>query len=124
MFKTIIFVALGGAIGSLVRFAIAEIFSRFWGKSLPIGTLTINVIGCLLIGLLVGYLQKWNIDNTNARYFLITGICGGFTTFSAFGYENQQLLVNQNFVTATIYITLSVVLGIAAVSLGLFMTKL
>ncbi|MFT6748410.1 MAG: CrcB protein [Flavobacterium sp.] len=123
MFKTIIYVAIGGAIGSVLRLLISIIINKYLSNSFPFATLLVNVLGCFLIGILVGIFDKNNVIDTSLKYLLITGFCGGFTTFSAFGLENVSLFQNQNPFYALLYIGLSVVLGLAAVWFGLFITK-
>jgi CrcB protein len=110
-------VAIGGAVGSLGRYAVAEAMPH--GRSaLPFGTLLVNVIGCLLLGLLVGARPhaKW------LRPFLGTGVLGGFTTFSAFAVETDRLL-DAAPATAVLYVALSVALGLGAAAVGLRMTR-
>jgi CrcB protein len=123
MFKTIIYVAIGGAIGSVLRYLITLVINKQFLHPIPIATLFINIVGCFLIGLLVGILDKNNEIDNSLKYLLITGFCGGFTTFSAFGLENYSLFQSQNPFYALLYIGLSVVLGLAAVWFGLFITK-
>jgi CrcB protein len=123
MFKTIIYVAIGGAIGSVLRLLISIIINKYLSNSFPFATLLVNVLGCFLIGILVGIFDKNNVIDTSLKYLLITGFCGGFTTFSAFGLENVSLFQNQNPFYALLNIGLSVVLGLAAVWFGLFITK-
>lgn len=123
MFKTIIYVAIGGAIGSVLRYLITLVINKQFSHNIPIATLFINIVGCFLIGLLVGIFDKNNEIDSSLKYLLITGFCGGFTTFSAFGLENYSLFQSQNPFYALLYIGLSVVLGLAAVWFGLFITK-
>lgn len=123
MLKTILYVALGGAIGSVLRFLTTLLVSRFWSNHFPLATFIINVAGCFLVGLLFGFLAKNNLTETNLKWFLITGFCGGFTTFSAFGMENYNLLQSNNSLVAFSYIALSILLGIFAVWFGLFVSK-
>jgi CrcB protein len=123
MFKTILYIAIGGAIGSILRYLTAVFVNKYWANHFPLATFITNVLGCFLIGILIGILEKNNLANSNLKWFLITGFCGGFTTFSTFGYENYTLFQNNNSLLAFGYIALSVLLGIFAVWLGLFVSK-
>lgn len=91
--KSVLFVALGGALGSVARFKLSGLVLHHtieW--KFPLGTFLINVLGCCVIGLLAGLSVKDDLFSPEARLFLFTGICGGFTTFSAFGLETFYLL--------------------------------
>jgi CrcB protein len=127
MLKTIIYIAIGGAIGSVLRFLTTVLFSKFCpensGFQFPLATFIANVIGCFLIGLFLGILAKNQLTDSNLKWLLVTGFCGGFTTFSAFGIENFNLLQNNNTLLAFSYIALSIILGLFAVWFGLFITK-
>jgi CrcB protein len=123
MLKTILYIAIGGAIGSVLRYLTSVVISKYWSNHFPLATFIINILGCFLIGLLIGILQKNNLADSNLKWFLITGFCGGYTTFSAFGLENIALLQNNNSALAFLYIGLSVILGLFAVWLGLFVSK-
>jgi CrcB protein len=123
MIKNLLFVAIGGASGSVLRYLIHWIVSKKSIAIFPYQTFFVNIIGCLLIGMLVGYLSKFPNENESLKLLLVTGFCGGFTTFSAFGLENVYLIQNQNYQLAFIYTTLSLILGILAVSLGIFISK-
>ena len=123
MFKTIIFVALGGAAGSVFRFLTAVLVNKYWQSVFPMATLITNCIGCFLIGFLVSFLQKHDLFNSDLKRFLITGFCGGYTTFSAFGLENINLLENQNIGLSIFYIVGSVIIGITFVALGMLVGK-
>jgi len=113
MLKTITLVGIGGAIGSILRYlASTGIQSKFL-STFPFGTMFVNISGCFLIGLIYAFAQRSNIS-PEWRFFLATGICGGYTTFSTFSYESLSLLRDGEILYATAYITLSVVLGILA----------
>ncbi len=123
MFKTILYIAIGGAIGSVLRYITSILVAKFWSNQFPLATFIANILGCFLIGLFMGYLLKNQLEDSNLKWFLITGICGGFTTFSTFSMENYLLLQNQNSFLAFGNILLSISLGLFAVWMGLFITK-
>lgn len=123
MLKTILFIALGGGIGSVFRYLTYILVQKYYASFFPIATFITNAIGCLLIGIFVGLLEKNELANSNLKWFLITGFCGGYTTFSAFGLENFSLFQNNNYGAAMLYIAGSVFTGLLAVWLGHFLTK-
>ena len=117
--KSVLFVALGGALGSVARFKLSGLVLHHtieW--KFPLGTFLINVLGCCVIGLLAGLSVKDDLFSPEARLFLFTGICGGFTTFSAFGLETFYLLRKDEFLVAGSYVGLSVLCGILALWAG------
>lgn len=118
MLKTIVLVATGGALGSTLRYLTSVLVERFFQTSLPLATFIANVLGCFLIGLFIGFLDQ-NLLKESMKWFLITGFCGGFTTFSAFGFENYNLITSSHPVTALLYISISVLAGIFAIYFGL-----
>ena len=123
MLKTVFLVAIGGAAGSVLRYLTSVVVQKYYAHVFPLATLLTNLIGCLLIGIFVGWLSKNQLPDSNLKWLLITGFCGGYTTFSAFGLENVQLLQNGNSAYALLYIAASVIIGLAAVYLGLLISK-
>ena len=117
-------IGLGGAIGSIFRYLTSIIVNKYWPNHFPLATFLTNIFGCFLIGLIIGFLAKNNLSDSEWKWFLITGFCGGYTTFSAFGYENIQLLQSNNAAIAFAYIAMSITVGLLAVWFGLFVTKL
>ena len=118
--KQLLLVGLGGFLGSIARYKFGGfVLHRSEGWNFPLSTFLVNVIGCLAIGLLAGLVERHDLFSPSARLFLFTGLLGGFTTFSAFAYEDV-FLVRRGFTsTATLYIGLSVMAGLAAVWIGL-----
>lgn len=115
MIKNILLVGLGGGIGSILRYVATVMITA---KRFPYATLSVNILGSFIIGLVLAFSIKDEQFANNWKLFLATGICGGFTTFSAFSLENMQLLQSGKAGMAFLYIALSVVLGIAATFAG------
>ena len=112
-------VGAGGFIGSILRFLLSGWAQRVMpGSAVPVGTLLVNVLGCLLIGVLAAMVDFRQLLAPGQRVFLTIGILGGFTTFSAFGYETLVLLQGSGVGRAALNIVLQVVLGLAAAWAG------
>jgi len=116
--KQLLLVGVGGFIGSIARFLVQKLNLNWQVLSIPMGTLTVNVLGSLLIGFIIGVSGKSEIISPSLRLFLMVGICGGFTTFSSFTAENMTLMQNGQFAAVLIYTGLSILLGFLAVYLG------
>jgi fluoride exporter len=121
--KAFFIVGIGGFIGSVFRYYTQVFFTRNFGTTFPYGTLTVNIIGCLIIGIVYGLFDRGNVMSEDWRLFLATGLCGGFTTFSSFSHENINLIRAGEFLSISLYISASVVLGITATALGMFLFK-
>lgn len=124
MIKTILLVGFGGFIGSVARYFISKLNIYFDFLAIPFGTLTVNILGSFLIGFLTGISDKSVILSADLRLLLMVGICGGFTTFSAFTNENLMLLHNGQILSLFLYTGLSVFLGFIAVYLGYISSNL
>jgi len=120
--KTLLFIGFGSFIGGILRYLLSsQIFTRFL-SAFPYGTLAVNLIGCFLIGLFFGFVEKTEV-NPDLRIFLMTGILGGFTTFSAFSNETVGLLRQGSFGYAGIYVLSSLVLGILLTFAGIVLSR-
>lgn len=118
--KQIFIVALGGAIGSVARYKLGGFalhHTQSW--DFPVSTFSVNIIGCFIIGLLTALVEHHDLFSSSVRLLLFTGVLGGFTTFSAFGYESVFLLRRGLLSIATGYILLSVACGLGAVIAGI-----
>lgn len=118
MSKNIILVLLGGGIGSVIRYLLSYFFNKYQTTFFPWPTFIANSLGCFLIGLFFDYTLKNNAQSETLKLLLITGFCGGFTTFSTFSLENLQLIQNQNYTLAISYTISSLLIGTIAVFLG------
>ncbi len=122
--RGLLIVGCGGFIGAAMRYLIGGGVHRLLDQSLfPYGTLAVNLIGCLAIGLLGGLSDSRQMFSAELRMFLFVGVLGGFTTFSAFGYETVNLLRDGQLVPATLNVFLQLGLGLIAVWLGLIISR-
>lgn len=117
--QALLLVGLGGALGSMARFACSRAMAAWFPHAFPWGTFAVNITGCFLIGIFFALCGKAVIVSDNIRLFLIVGICGGFTTFSAFTLEGIGLLRENKYGIFLAYTAASVVLGLAATWLGI-----
>lgn len=122
--KAYLLVALGGAIGSLSRFGIGELFSNKTQSAFPWATLFINLLGCLVIGLIIGIFERYQLlSHHSLRSFFVVGLCGGFTTFSTFSLETLRLFQSSQNIQAITYVLISILLGLALTLLGYIIVK-
>lgn len=124
MIKNLLIIGTGGFLGSIARYLVSQLNLSVSFHSIPVGTLTVNVAGSFLIGFLTGIAEKSMILTPEWRLFLMVGLCGGFTTFSAFANENLMLIHNGQGLAVLLYTGLSIFLGFLAVYLGYVTTNL
>jgi fluoride exporter len=119
MIKDILLVGAGGGIGSIARYLCSRWIGNSYPSTFPAGTFAINIAGCFLIGLFFGLTIKSTEFTNDWRLLLMTGLCGGFTTFSAFTLESIQLLKQDKAGLFFLYLAASVALGILATFAGI-----
>lgn len=116
----LLLVAAGGALGSVARYKLSGyVLHHTLDWRFPVGTFSVNVVGCLVAGLLAGLAEQHDVLSPDARLLLFTGVLGGFTTFSAFGLETMLLLKRGDVLVAAANVALSVAVGLAALWLGM-----
>jgi len=124
IWRNAIWVAMASGAGGALRYLVGRWLQPVAGNGFPLATLLVNLTGCLLIGIFSGLsIRQGGLLSPQASLLLTTGFCGGFTTFSAFAWENVQLLRSGNPATAILYISASFALGLAAAWAGLLLTK-
>ena len=117
------FIILGAAIGAPLRYFLFTRIDESGSVSFPLGTLAVNLTGCLAIGILSGLAEERDILSREARLFLLVGLLGSYTTFSTFGWETLTLLRNDDVARALQYAILSTVGGLLAVWAGLSLAR-
>lgn len=120
--KLAFIVGVGSFLGGIARYLLSTFAQGKNSTQFPYGTFIVNLIGCFIIGCLFGLLEKWQAG-LEWRLFLVTGIIGGFTTFSAFSLETHHLLKSGNIGIAIAYVTASVIFGVALTFFGALLFK-
>jgi len=115
-----VFIAFGGALGSVLRYTLSNFVSFYFKSAFPLGTMSINIIGSFLIGVCYYFIKNDNFVNENLKLFLIIGLFGGFTTFSTFSLDVFRLLEQSHLLTAIVYVFFSILLSLVAVFGGYF----
>lgn len=116
-------VALGSGIGGALRFWISSLAQKFLPVYFPYGTLTVNLLGSFVLGVLIFGFDEKQLLSTNIKLMLTVGLCGGFTTFSTFSFETFNLIKETEFLLAGLNILLNIILTIAGVYLGYLITR-
>ncbi|PJZ57550.1 fluoride efflux transporter CrcB [Leptospira barantonii] len=121
--RTLLWIGLGGALGSVFRYLLQYGFGNVLGLALPWGTLTANLFGSFLIGIIYAIFDRFPILDPQWKFFLASGFCGGFTTFSTFSYETLQMFKSGHYGLFFGYIGLSVIGGIALALVGVWTVR-
>ena len=121
--KSILIIGLSGGAGSILRYLVQKIFQPHSTGVFPTGTFLVNIVGCFLIGLFWGWMNRSAEWSEELRLLLMTGFCGGFTTFSAFTLESIGLLKENKTGLFLFYIAGSVIIGLTATYIGIRLTK-
>jgi len=122
--KILVLVGIGGFLGSVARYITQQSVGKFMPVIFPYGTLTVNIAGSLMIGIIYGLMDRSNLMSAEWRIFLATGFCGGFTTFSSFSYETLTLLRDGEYMFAGLYVGGSVIASLLAVIVGITLTRM
>jgi len=121
--RQLFFVFIGGGFGSVLRYIIGKYLNNS-ESSFPLGTFTVNILGSLLIGIIIGLAAKNNTLTENQTLLLATGFCGGFTTFSTFAYENHVLFKSGDFTSFALYTFASFIVAFLAVFAGMYLSRM
>ncbi|WP_282015118.1 fluoride efflux transporter CrcB [Marinifilum flexuosum] len=124
MLRTLLLIGMGGFLGSISRFLVGQGLHRIFDTVFPIGTMTVNIVGSFIIGVVYSLAERDNLISPEIRMFLAVGFCGGFTTFSSFAFDKLNLLKDSGFLYLSMYVGGSVFLGLLAVYLGTQIHKL
>ncbi len=123
MLRTILIVGTGGFLGSALRYIIHVLVEKGMTSTFPWATFIANILGCFIIGVVYAFSEKGNLLNPELRVFLTVGFCGGFTTFSAFAYNNLNLLKDNSIYYLLLNAGGSLVAGVFAVYLGIVLVR-
>lgn len=121
--QLVLLIGLAGFLGTITRYFTGQALYKLFPGSFPVATLLINLTGCFLIGVLFGLIEKGSISSYQTKMILVSGFCGGFTTFSAFSIENLNLLRDGHIGLFALNVFLSVFIGLAATWGGLALIK-
>lgn len=119
--KLLFFAGVGGFVGTCARYLVGRWCTEAYPGSFPVGTLVVNLVGCLLIGLLYGIIERYDALSREHTLLLVTGLCGGFTTFSTFALDTLTMIDRGAWATVAIYLAVSLIVGIVLVALGRYL---
>lgn len=120
----LLFVFIGGGLGSLARFSINKFIQENIDKTFPFGTLSVNVLASIVLGIFIGMAEVKSLTNPNYKALIAIGFCGGFSTFSTFSNDTLELIQNNRMLEAFLNILLNVILCIFATFAGITLVKL
>ena len=123
MIKSFLIVGIGSFIGGSLRYGISTLMKQVCHQGFPWGTLLVNLLGCLVIGVLFAVFSKYSSLSSPWCLLLTTGLCGGFTTFSTFANESLQMLQNGQWASFMAYVSISIMAGIGLTALGYWVMK-
>ena len=123
MSRNILFVAIGGMFGSVGRFLLVTLAVQLFPSTFPVGTFLVNLVGSFVMGAAVGFAERNLWFDSSWRVFITAGFCGGFTTFSAFAFENVELILNKNYGTFALYSFATFAVCLLAALAGLMITR-
>ena len=121
--QAILLIFVGGGVGSLLRYRLSRWVNGMVISAFPYGTFLVNMVGCFLIGFIMFYTERFGSQSQQWRLLLVTGLCGGFTTFSSFSWENSQLITDHRIILFLLYAFGSVLLGLLATYFGILAGK-
>jgi CrcB protein len=121
--KIILSIGLGSFVGGISRYLLTQFINSKFNSTFPFGTMLVNIVGCFLIGIVLGIFNNGSISN-EWRLILTTGLLGGFTTFSTFSYETIYMLQHNEILNAVIYAVISIIVGVLATLFGLVVMKI
>ena len=121
--RILLIIGAGGFLGTIARYLVQQGISKILPVIFPYGTLAVNISGCFLIGVLYALTDRGNLLNPEWRFFLTTGLCGGFTTFSTFSIEAYSLMREGQYLFLSLYVGLSVIVGIFATFLAITLIR-
>lgn len=121
--RILLIIGAGGFLGSAARYMAQQAISKVWPVIFPLGTFTVNIVGCFLVGVIYALAERSTAITPEWRFFLATGFCGGFTTFSTFSYEAYNLIREGQYIYLSLYLTTSVIVGIFSTILAIALIR-
>lgn len=119
--KIALLIGIGGFIGSIARYLVHISLTKFIPVIFPWGTLSVNLVGCFILGIIIGASEGQRPISEEWRFFLGVGFCGSFTTYSTFAFEGFSLLFEKNYILFTTYFLASLILGLLLAAIGYFL---